>query len=101
MAESNTAKANARIAFADHGAISDWRADREKGVWVQANNRQWYYATFMAPCNGLNFAHTIGFDTGPMGSLDSWGAVLVPRWGKCTFKSFEPSDGPPSKRANG
>ena len=24
--------------------------------------------------------------------------VIVPRWGKCTFNSFEASDGPPSKR---
>ena len=101
IAESKAVTKNPRIAFADQGAISNWRADRDQGLWVQAQNRQWYYATFMAPCTGLNFAHTIGFDTGPVGSLDQWSAVVVPRWGKCSFRSFEPSEGPPSKRANG
>lgn len=91
----------ASIPFANHGAISNWEADREKGLWVQANNRQWYYATFMGPCQGLDFAYTLAFDTGPIGSLDRWSSVIVPRWGKCTFKSFEPSDGPPKRQANG
>lgn len=90
---------DASIAFANHGTIWDWRANGQKGLWVQSNNRQWYYATFMGPCVGLNFANSIGFDTGPMGSLDRWSSVIVPRWGKCNFSSFEASDGPPSKHA--
>ena len=102
MAESNnspTASRDASIAFANHGAIWDWRANGQNGLWVQASNRKWYYATFMGPCVGLNFANSIGFDTGPMGSLDRWSAVIVPRWGKCTFNSFEASDGPPARHA--
>lgn len=104
MAESNAtpqaAKRDASIAFANRGSIWDWRANGQKGLWVQSNDRKWYYATFMGPCVGLNFANSIGFDTGPMGSLDRWSSVIVPRWGKCTFSSFEPSDGPPSKHAD-
>lgn len=98
-AESNAPQRSASIAFANHGGIWNWEADRDKGLWVQANDRQWYYATFMGPCSGLDFANAIGFDTGPIGSLDRWSSVLVPRWGKCTFRSFEPSDGPPKKHS--
>jgi len=99
VAETNAPQREASIPFANHGGIWDWQPDRDKGLWVQSNNRKWYYATFMGPCFGLDFANTVGFDTGPMGSLDRWSAVYVPHRGKCTFNSFEASDGPPSKQA--
>lgn len=98
MAERSVPLRDASIPFADHGGIWDWEADRDRGLWVQSSNRQWYYTSFMGPCVGIDFAHTIAFDTSPLGSLDRWSSVLVPRWGKCTFSSFEPSDGPPTKR---
>ena len=100
MAGSEVVPAEASIPFANH-SILNWQADSSRGVWVQANDRQWYYAKFMGPCSGLNFANAIGFDTGPAGSLDRWGAVIVPRYGKCAFSSFEPSDGPAKRKVNG
>jgi len=98
LAADNAAKPEASIAFANHGGIWNWQADKEKGLWVQSNHRKWYYATFMGPCIGLNFANSVGFDTRPLGTFDRFSAVVVPGWGKCQVQSFEPSDGPPAKQ---
>jgi hypothetical protein len=88
----------ASIPFANHGGIRDWQADKDRGLWVQDVHGKWYYASLMAPCTGLNFAQTIGFDTRPMGNFDRWSAIIVPRYGRCTVQSFTPSDGPPSRQ---
>jgi hypothetical protein len=88
-------KPQASIPFADHGGIWNWEANADKGLWIQSNNRQWYYATFMGPCIGLDSANSVGFDTRPMGTFDRFSAVVVPRWGRCQVQSFELSDGPP------
>ncbi len=102
FASDTAAKPEASIPFADHGGIWNWQADGDKGLWVQSNQRQWYYAKFLGPCIGLDYANSIGFDTRPMGTFDRFSAVVVPRWGKCQVQSFELSDGPPSKhQANG
>jgi hypothetical protein len=86
------------IPFANHGGIRDWRADRDRGLWVQDVNGKWFYASLMGPCTGLNFAETIGFDTRPMGTFDRWSAVVVPRYGRCVVQTLTPSDGPPRKQ---
>lgn len=102
FAADNAAKPAASIPFANHGGIWNWQADKDKGLWVQSNNRRWYYATFMGPCIGLNFANAVGFDTRPMGTFDRFSAVVVPSWGKCQVQSFELSEGPPArKKADG
>jgi hypothetical protein len=88
-------KLQAGIPFANHGGIRDWSADRDKGLWVQSQNRQWYYAEFMGNCFGLNFTQSLAFDTRPMGTFDRWSSVIVPGYQRCTIKSLMPSDGPP------
>jgi Family of unknown function (DUF6491) len=88
---------SASIPFANHGGIWNWQADRDRGLWVQSNSRQWYYAKFMGPCSGVDFAESVGFDTHPLGTFDRFSAVIVPRWGTCQLQSFEVSDGPPGK----
>lgn len=82
------------IAFANHGGIYDWSADRDQGLWVQDIHRQWYYAKLMGPCIGLNFAQTIGFDTHPLGRFDRFSAIVVPGTGRCVVQSLTLSDGP-------
>jgi hypothetical protein len=94
----NVPAPRAEIPFANHGGIRDWSADRDKGLWVQGLNRQWFYATFMGPCDGLNFANSIGFDTHPMGTFDRWSTVIVPGRQRCVISSLTPSDGPVTKQ---
>jgi hypothetical protein len=86
------------IPFANSGGIRDWKADRDQGLWVQDIHRQWYYAKLMAPCIGLNFAETIGFDTHPLGRFDKFSAIFVPGagGGRCIVQSFTVSGAPPS-----
>jgi hypothetical protein len=89
------AKLEASIPF---GLIRDWQADRERGMWVQAYSRKWYYAEFMGRCLGLNFATAVGFDTRYQSSFDRWSAVFVPGYGRCSIQTFTPSEGPPRKQ---
>jgi uncharacterized protein DUF6491 len=89
------------IPFANSGGIRDWRADRDQGLWVQDIHRQWYYAKLMAPCIGLNFAQTIGFDTHPLGRFDKFSSIFVPGAGsgRCAVQSFTASGAPPGNKA--
>ena len=87
----------ASIPFVDHGGIRDWHADGDRGLWVQDIHRNWYYATLLGPCIGLDFATAIGFVTRPPGSFDRFSTILVPREGRCPVVSFVRSDGPPQK----
>jgi hypothetical protein len=89
----------ASIAFANHGGIRDWEADRDRGLWVQDAHRRWYYAKLMGRCIGLNFAQSIGFDTHPLGRFDRFSAIVVPGSGKCQVQSFTPSGAPKADRA--
>jgi hypothetical protein len=89
------AKVEASIPF---GLIRDWQADRERGMWIQAYSRKWYYAEFMGRCNGLTFATAVGFDTRSQSSFDRWSSVFVPGYGRCPIQTFTPSDGPPRKQ---
>lgn len=89
----------AEIPFVDHGGIYNWKADREKGVWIQDAHRKWYYATLLGPCLGLDFAIRIGFDTRPLDTFDRFSKIIVPGYGQCTVQSLTASDPPPLKQA--
>jgi hypothetical protein len=98
LADSNPAHVEASIPFAARGGIRDWAADGERGLWVQAVNRNWYYAQFMGRCVGLGFATALGFDTGAQSVFDRWSAVIVPGYSRCTLASLTPSEGPPPRK---
>jgi hypothetical protein len=97
-AASSAPTTEASIAFANHGGIRNWEADREQGLWVQDSRRNWYYAKLMGPCMGLNFAMGLRFDTRPMGTFDRFSSIVVPREGRCMIQSLVPSEGPPKKQ---
>ncbi|MBK9251467.1 MAG: hypothetical protein IPM70_05985 [Proteobacteria bacterium] len=78
----------ASIPFVDHHSIRDWQADGKDGLWVQDLRRNWYYAKLLGPCIGLDFALSIGFDTGPSNQFDKFSSILVPREGRCQVTSL-------------
>lgn len=82
------------IPFVEFGNINDWRADGDKGIYIQSSNRYWYYATFMTPCIDLPFAETIGFSSTPPLPMDKFDSILV-RGQPCNFQTFEKMPGPP------
>lgn len=90
--------AEAHIPFANTGGIQDWRALDNKGLYVQGTGRQWYYATLMGPCFGLDTAQGVGFVTSPSdGSFDKFGAVTVGDQ-RCQVTSLVKSDPPPGEK---
>jgi hypothetical protein len=87
----------ASIPFVNLGGVYNWQADGTQGLWVQDSHKRWYYASLLGPCFGLDFATTLGFDVDSLGTLDRFGAVIVPGWGRCNFSSLAVSNAPPAK----
>ena len=80
---------HASISFANlPHRISNWKADGNKAILIEAPRGTWYRAEFMAPCISLPFAVTVGFVTDSMNQIDKFGSILVGR-DRCWFKSFE------------
>lgn len=67
----------ARIHFVDHGGIRDWRIVDRDTLLIRGRGNRWYKAELFAPAWGLNFAHSIGFDTGFGGTFDRFSSVIV------------------------
>ena len=91
------ASPEASIQFAGHLAINDWQPDSIQGLWIQDEHRRWYYARLQAPCQGLDSATTIAFDTSPGGPFDRFSSVIVPHEFRCHLQSLVRSDPPPKK----
>ena len=85
------------IPFIGTIGLYNFEADSDRGVWLQDQQRRWYYATVVGPCTGLPFATRIGVDTRFGGSqLDRTGTLLVDRQ-RCPINSLVASNGPPPK----
>jgi hypothetical protein len=85
------------IPFIGTIGLYNFEADSDRGVWLQDQQRRWYYATVVGPCTGLPFASRIGVDTRFGGSqLDRTGTLLVDRQ-RCPINSLVASNGPPPK----
>ncbi|HXC59200.1 MAG TPA: DUF6491 family protein [Steroidobacteraceae bacterium] len=99
-------KEEASIPFVNHRNIRDWQADKDQGLWIQDERRNWYYAKLLGPCINLDWALSVGFETGgASATLDKFSAVVVPDEGfsrgnhqRCQFTSLTRSDPPPPKQ---
>lgn len=87
----------ASIVFPSDSTIRNWRADRDRGIWIQDSRRNWYYGTFAGICRDIDFAQTIGVETRGAGRLDRFASIVV-RGESCPLTSFVTSAPPPSKR---
>jgi hypothetical protein len=85
------------IPFAQFGGIDDWRADGTKALYVKGRGKDWYYATLMSTCQGLNFAQTIGFRNEASGSFDKFSTILVDGQ-PCQLTSLTKSEKPTTKK---
>jgi hypothetical protein len=85
------------IPFIGTVGLYNFEADSDHGVWLQDQQRRWYYARLMPSCINLSTAIRIGVDTRFNGSsLDRTGALLVDGQ-RCVLTSLTKSDGPPPK----
>jgi hypothetical protein len=97
-ADNQKTPGDASIPFVNHGGIRDWRAIDDVTVYVQAQNGKWYLAKTRSDCLHMTYADDIGFDTGPVDTLDKFSTIIV-QGQRCALKSLTRIDGrpPPSK----
>ena len=67
----------ASIAFPAQGGVRNFRADNDRGVWIEDQRRNWYYASFFGACSGIGNADAIGFDTRGSERFDRHGRIIV------------------------
>jgi hypothetical protein len=87
------ATSEARIPFANHGGIYNWRAVNDRTLLIQARTRQWFKATLFAPCIDLSFAERVGFESNADGTFDKFSSIRV-RKQKCSILSLVPTQAP-------
>src|SRR3569833_1276211 len=86
--------ATASMACVDFGNIFDWRGEGTEGIYIQADTRKWYHATFVAPCQNLPYTEHVDVHTPPPSSANTVDSIEV-RGEDCYFKSLEEAPGPP------
>ncbi len=86
-----------RIVFPNFGAIQNFEADNDDGIWLEDRNRRWYYAKLLGGCHELRFAQAIGFDTRGAASFDKFSSIIVGR-DKCPVVSLVTAEKPLSRR---
>lgn len=67
----------ASITFPSNATIRNYRADGERGVWIEDRRRNWYYASFYGRCRDIDFAQSIGIDTRGTSRLDRFSMIIV------------------------
>ncbi len=85
------------ISFPAHGGIRNFRADSDKGVWLEDRQRNWYYASFLGTCPEIRFAQGIGIDTRGSARFDKHSKILV-RGNVCAIATLVTADKPLSER---
>jgi len=82
-----------QIVFPNTGAIRNFEADGNDGIWVEDRHHRWYYAELQGGCQNLSFARGVGFDTGGSATFDRFSSVVVEGW-KCPLVSLVTADKP-------
>lgn len=85
------------IPFVSHGGVKDWRAVDDHTLYIEAQGGQWFKATTMGMCLGLNFEERIGFDGGGTDTFDKFSRLIV-RGQPCPIQTLEKVAGPPASK---
>ncbi len=80
------------IVFPDR-TLYNFEPDDDRGVWLEDRQRRWYYASFIGPCQGLNFVHTIGYEMRGSSHLRRSSMILVDDQ-KCQIDSLVTAEKP-------
>jgi hypothetical protein len=86
----------ASIVFPDR-TIRNFEADGDNGIWIEDQQRRWYYGSFIGKCQDLNFAQGIGFDTRGLSRFDKFSRIIV-RGDTCHLNSLVTSEKPLSRK---
>jgi Family of unknown function (DUF6491) len=82
-----------QIVFPNYGAIRNFEADGNDGLWLEDRQRRWYYAEIIGGCLDLNFAQAIGFDTRGSPTFDKFSTIIV-RGERCPLVSLVTAEKP-------
>ena len=82
-----------KINFPNHGAIRNFEADGNDGIWLEDRQRRWYYAELLGGCQELDFAQAIGFDTRGSATFDKFSTLIV-AGDKCQLASLVTANKP-------
>jgi len=86
------------IPFITRGSVRTFEsAPNGEGVYIQNNQRDWYYASFFARCQNMPFAIRIGFDTFGNGSSLQRGDTIFADRERCKINDIVRSGPPPKK----
>lgn len=86
----------ASIVFPDR-TIRNFEADGDDGIWIEDQQRRWYYGSFIGSCQDLNFAHGIAFDTQGLSRFDKFSRIIV-REDVCQLNSLVTAEKPLSRK---
>ena len=68
-----------------------WLADGERGLWIQVNTLDWFYARFASGCHGIDKTKSMVFETDASGSIDGRSSVIMPGGTRCGLHNLAPS----------
>ena len=88
----------ADIPFATYSGIRTFTPERQgRGLYLQDNQRNWYYATFFSRCTELPYAFQVGFQTFGNSSTLSRGDTIIAGRDTCRIADIVRSGPPPVK----
>lgn len=67
--------------------VRNFEADEDRGLWIEDQQRRWYYARIKGICPGLKFAQGIGFDTRGSSRFDRSSRIVV-EGDLCALETF-------------
>lgn len=67
----------ADISFPAHGGVRNFRADNDRGIWLEDRRRNWYYASFLGTCPDIRHAQAIGLETRGSARFDRFSKIIV------------------------
>ncbi len=86
------------IPFITRGSVRTFEsAPNGEGVYIENNQRDWYYVSFFARCQNMPFAIRIGFDTFGNGSSLQRGDTIFADRERCKIDDIVRSGPPPKK----
>lgn len=86
------------IIFATHDGIRTFTPARDsRGVYLQDNRKNWYFASFYTRCENLDFSFGVGFKTFGGSSNLSRGDTIYAGHEQCRIADLVRSGPPPEK----
>ena len=71
--------------------VVSWLADGERGLWIQVNTLDWFYARFASGCHGIGKTNSMVLETDASGHVGGISSVNMPGGTQCRLRSLAPS----------